>query len=301
MGAGVRELGRGNTGTALLDAAPAAYWNPALLPFGRRTEVGLGGEVRALDRNGGFLSLQGRATGNLGLGLGVVNRGDFSVRAYDADENPMGTARPQNFASYLGLGLRTSRRNAFGATVQWYSSNLDVQGGYGNISFVGGLNLGWFHRFGDSLSVAAVIRNLGLNSDLSADFDQTVLGDQSAPGFERSATDFFPKTLILAAEWRHSYWNRPFAFAAEALDYQLKRDLYAADANFHRQAFRLGMECEVAERAHLRAGLDRGDITFGLGYAYPWGRRLLRFDYALVLESGWTTFNPFAVGLSFPL
>ena len=33
MGAGVRELGRGNTGTADTASMPAAYWNPALLGF----------------------------------------------------------------------------------------------------------------------------------------------------------------------------------------------------------------------------------------------------------------------------
>ena len=296
MGAGVRELGRGNTGTALLDASPAAYWNPALLPFRRKPELGFGAELRSLDRNGGFVSFQGRLAGNLGVGLAVVNRGDLDISAYDRNENPIGTARPQSFASFLGLGIRTSRRNSLGATVQWYSSNLDVGEGVGNIVFVGGFNLGWYRRFGDSLNVAVVVRNLGINTDLSSDFDQTVLGEDTGPGFNASATDFFPKTLVVAAEWRKTFWSRPWAFSGEVLDYQLKRNLIVMDANFHQQALRLGAEWEVAERVHLRTGMDKGNITFGFGYAYRWGRRLLHFDYALIMERGWTTFNPYAAG-----
>jgi hypothetical protein len=169
--------------------------------------------------------------------------------------------------------------------------------GIGDITFVGGFNFGWLRRIGDSLSVAVVVRNLGLNEDLSADFDQIVLGEDTGFGFESTASDFFPKTVVAAVEWRKSLWGRPWAFAAEALDYQLKRDLFVLDANFHRQAFRLGVECEAAERVHLRTGMDRGDLSVGFGYAFAWGRRLLRFDYALVLESGLTTFNPYAAGL----
>src|SRR5690606_38319324 len=202
MGAGVRELGRGNTGTALADAAPAAYWNPALLPFFRKTMVAGGAEIRSLDRNGGFLSLQGPVATNLGLGVGLVNRGDYNVTAYDANEVPIGTARPQAWATYFGAGVRTSRRNAFGATLQVYASTLDVGEGIGDVDFVGGVNLGWYRRLSDSLSVAVVVRNLGINSRLSAEFDQTVTGEDIGFGMASTGQDFFPKTLVVAAEWR---------------------------------------------------------------------------------------------------
>ncbi len=296
MGAGIRELGRGNTGTALLDAAPAAYWNPALLPFDRETQVGLGADIRSLDRNGGFVSLQGRLASNLGVGIGILNRGDLNVPAYDENENPIGTAQPQAFGSYLGLGVRTSRRNAFGVTIQWYSSSTDISGGAGNISFVGGVNLGWYRQLTDSLAVAVVVRNLGFDPALSADFDQTVLGDQTVFGSENTSSDFFPKTLVVAGQWQHTLWSRPWTFAAEALDYQLKRDLFVVDANFHQQAFRFGAECAVAPRVYFRAGWDQTNPTFGFGYDFVWNRRVLHFDYALLFESGFTTFNPYAAG-----
>ena len=321
MGAGVRELGRGNTGTALSDAAPAAYWNPALLPFYRKTYGAMGGEVRSLDRTGGYLSLQGPVANNLGLGVGLVNRGDLGIRAYDENENPVGTARPQAWATYFGAGMRTSRRNAFGATLQVYASTLDVSNGVGDVHFVGGVNLGWYRRY-DSLSLASlvpdalprlqriadmfsgafstavVVRNLGINQNLSADFDQTVTGEDVGFGSASSSADFFPKTIVLAGEWRRRLYDRNVAFAAELLDYQLKNTLFTADPAAHTQALRLGAEAEVAEKTYLRAGLDRLNPTFGLGYTYRWSRaRTITFDYALILERGATTFNPYAVGL----
>jgi hypothetical protein len=298
MGAGVRELGRGNTGTALADAAPAAYWNPALLPFYRKSMVAGGAEVRSLDRNGGFLSLQGPVANNLGLGVGLVNRGDYNVVAYDENETPIGTARPQAWATYFGAGIRTSRRNAFGATMQVYASTLDVGEGIGDVDFVGGVNLGWYRRVTDSLNVAVVVRNLGFNKNLTAEFDQTVTGEDIGFGLASTGRDFFPKTLVVAVELKKQLWNMPWAFAAEAMDYQLKNTLVTFNPAFHSQALRVGAEVEVADRTLVRAGLDRLNPTLGFGYTYRWSRaRLITFDYALLFERGITTFNPYAAGI----
>ena len=66
---------------------------------------------------------------------------------------------------------------------------------------------------------------------------------------------------------------------------------------FHTQAIRVGADWELVERTHLRTGVDRGDITVGFGYTFLWNRRPIQFDYALILERGWMTFNPYAIGL----
>jgi|GEM_PF-423912 len=324
MGAGVRELGRGNTGTALEGASPAAYWNPALLPFIRKTEGALGADVRSQDRNGGFVSLQGRVASNLGLGGGVINRGDLNVQAYDKDENDIGFARPQAFATYFGVGMRTSRRNALGASLLVYTSQLDLGGGTGKVNFVGGINLGWYRRydslnaanlfpeswtstravadfFSGSFSSAVVVRNLGLNPRLSAEFDQSVSDGQPDPfgGFGGgTSSDFFPKTLVIAGEWRKNLWDRNFTLSGEFMDYQLKPQIFTPNPAFHAQAARVGVECELAERTYLRAGMDRLNPTIGLGYGYRVNRRrVITFDYALTMERGIMTFNPYAFGI----
>ncbi len=301
MGGGIRELGMGNTGTASEEAMPAAFWNPAVLPFNRQTTAGVGADIRSLSRNGGFLGVQGRVAANMGFGVGVLNRGDYNVPAYDRDEKPIGTARPQAIGSYLGLGVKASRSNSFGAAVQWYSYNPDLGGSTGNVNVIGIFNLGWYKRWSNILKTGIVIRNLGINRDLSADFDQTTLTNQDAQGFERTASDFMPKTLVAAVFYTLTAWNRTFDLSAEALDYQLKRELFVTDANFHTQALRLGADWHVSDQVNVRAGMDQGNLSAGLGYALPWGSHKLLFDYAIVAERGLLTINPFAVGFRFTL
>jgi hypothetical protein len=301
MGGGIRELGMGNTGTASEEAMPAAFWNPATLPFNRVTAVGLGADIRTLSRNGGFAGIQGRVASNMGAGIGVLNRGDYDVPAYSRDEEPLGTARPQAIGSYLGLGVKTSRSNSFGAAVQWYSFNLDLGGGTGDVNVIGIFNLGWFKHWSNDLKTGVTIRNLGINKDLSADFDQTTLTGEDAQGFERTASDFMPKTLVAAVFYTSHAWGKTVDLAAEAIDYQLKRDIYASDANFHVQALRLGADWHLTDQMNVRAGMDQGNLTAGFGYAMPWGKRRLIFDYAVVAERGLLTINPFAAGFRFTL
>lgn len=297
MGGGIRELGMGNTGTAAEEAMPAAYWNPAILPFNRQTAVGVGADMRSLQRNGGYAGLQGRVAANLGFGVGLLNRGDYDVPAYDADEKPLGTARPQAIGSYLGLGVKTSRNNAFGAAVQWYSYDPDLGGGTGGVNVIGIFNLGWFKRWGENLKTAVVVRNLGINSELSADFDQTTLSnDETSQGFERTATDFLPKTLVAAVFYTSHAFGKTVDLSGEVLDYQLKPELYSADAEFHVQTLRLGADWHATDRINARLGEDQGNLTAGFSYALPWGRRRLIFDYAFVAERGFLTLNPFAAG-----
>jgi hypothetical protein len=299
MGGGIRELGMGNTGTASEESHPASYWNPAVLPFNRQTTVGVGADMRSLDRNGGYAGVQGRVAGNMGIGFGILNRGDFNVKAYNADEQSIGTAKPQSLGSYLGIGIKTSRSNSFGAAVQWYSSNMDLPDATGDINVIGIFNLGWYKRWGNELKTAVVVRNLGITKNLSAEFDQTTLTGEDASGFDHTATDFFPKTLIGAVFYSTKAASKTIDLGFELMDYQLKNQVFVTDASFHHQDFRLGADLHLTEIMSVRAGIDRGNLSAGFGYVLPWGKRKVLFDYALVLEKGYLTVNPFAVGLRF--
>jgi hypothetical protein len=301
MGAGIRELGRGNTGSLLEDGSAASYWNPALLGLSRRTQVAVGAETRAAERIGGFASIQGRAAGQLGLGLSVVHRGDYEVKAYDADERAIGTARPQSIASFVGLGLRTSRQQAFGLSLGWYSQYLDVGEGVGDVNVIGFVNLGWYRRLGDRWRVGAVVRNLGLAPELNAGFEQVTLGDETVGGFERTSEDFWPKTLIVAGSFNDTLAGRPYEVSVELIDYQLKPVLYALDANFHAQRLRLGAEYEAWPGLEVRMGSDGMNLSAGFGYTFKWRKRPLRFDYALTIERNVFTINPLAVSLRYEI
>ena len=299
MGGGIRELGMGNTGTASEESHPAAYWNPAVLPFNRQTTVGMGADVRTLDRNGGYAGIQGRVAGNMGMGIGILNRGDYNVQAYDADEKSIGTAQPQSLGSYLGIGVKTSRSNSFGAAVQWYSSNMDLPDATGDINVIGIFNLGWYKRWGTELKTAVVVRNLGITKNLSAEFDQTTLTGEDASGFDHTTTDFFPKTLVAAVFYSTQAGTKTIDLAFELMDFQLKNQIYVVDAEFHQQDFRFGADLHWTEGMSFRVGMDRGNLSAGFGYILPWGKRKLIFDYALVAEKGALTINPYAVGLRF--
>jgi hypothetical protein len=301
MGTGIRELGRGNTGTLIEESSAASYWNPALIGLPKRTQIAMGADARTANRIGGFASVQGRASGQLGLGLSVVHRGDFDITAYDADEREIGTAKPQAIGSYLGLGLRTSRNQSFGVSVGWYSQYLDVGDGIGDVNVIGLVNVGWFRRIGDRFRVGAVVRNLGMDGDLNASFDQITLGEETVGGFERTSQDFWPKTLVVAGAWQDSLRGRPFELSVELLNYQLKPDLYALDANFHAQRLRWGGEWEAWPALQVRTGMDGMNISAGFGYELKWRRRPLHFDYAVTLEREVWSVNPMSVSIRYEL
>ena len=243
MGGGVRELGMGNAASAYEDAMPSAYWNPAILPFPQRPMVAFGGEIRSLQRNGGFAGIQGRVFHNLGLGVGILNRGDYDVPVYDEDENFLASAQPQAFGSYLGLGLKTSRRNAFGVAFQWFHSNMGLTGvadainsqegvggeldlfGTASVNQVGLVNLGWYRIWNKNLRTGVVIRNLGFNEALSARFSYTTIPGNDQSGLESAESDFFPKTLVVAGSYSRNFYGYKWDFHGEILDFQLLDDL----------------------------------------------------------------------------
>ncbi len=298
MGGGIHELGMGNTGSAMEEAMPGAYWNPALLPFSKKTMVGAGGEYRSLDRDGGFIGIQTLAASNLGIGLGVLERGDLGVKAYDENENSIGTARPQYLGYYLGLGFKTSRSNSFGITLPWFSSTIDVGNGVGNINEIGMFNLGWYRRWTESWRSAMVIRNLGINSRLSANYAVTVdKGEQAGSFGQNSNEDFFPKTLVLAVSHKENWFSKNWDLNFELLDFMLKDQFLVTDQNFHVWDFRLGMNCQVYENFAPRIGYDRGNLSTGFTYATAIGKHPIYLDYALVMEQGLLTINPYQIGL----
>ena len=198
---------------------------------------------------------------------------------------------PKLSAAHERLGFTLWREQAFEAAAESYRKAIELDPR--NAAAQAGLR-----RVRTALTVLDAIYTFA-DLRVIADFSQTVLGDDNGiGGFQGSNEDFFPKTVVVAGEWRKTLFHFPWIFAAEIMDYQLKSSLFTPNPAFHTQAMRVGVECGIAEGTQLRLGSDRGDLSFGFGYAFPWHRRRpVQFDYALLLERGWTTFNPYAVGL----
>ena len=72
MSGGVRELGRGNTGSADTASMPGAFWNPALLGFREAIGVTLNIERRDLDRLGGAFGIEGKVGKRMALRCSTV-------------------------------------------------------------------------------------------------------------------------------------------------------------------------------------------------------------------------------------
>ena len=83
MGAGTRELGRGNTGSADTASMPAAYWNPAILGFRGNLGYTLNGEKRDLDRAGGAVGIESPVGKRMGVGFAMLYRGDLDFKVVD--------------------------------------------------------------------------------------------------------------------------------------------------------------------------------------------------------------------------
>ena len=302
MGAGIAELGMGNTGTARLKATPAAYWNPALLAFTRYTTLSAGEDIRSLNRNGGYANIQGRVAPRLGLGLGAVNRGDYKVDVLDKDENFLGTARPQDIAIYLGAGFKLSRKGGIGLATQWYQANRDIGSSIGDINLIGILNVGWFYTWTRKLHTAVVLRNLGLNKDLSANYDFNSLPGDDPEALTPIGEDFFPKTFVAAVRYQFEVYKRPLDVYGEFLDFQLEDIFFDIDGDHHAMGFRLGADYQWHENLNFRTGYDRGNLSVGLGYRWRvYRKRYLEIDYALLIERKTFGFNPFGLGLKYRL
>ena len=218
MGAGTRELGRGNTGSADTSAMPGAYWNPAILGFRQNLNYTLNGEKRDLDRTGGSLGIESSVGKRMGIGFAMLYRGDMDFKVIDDDDQTLGTATPFFSMMYLGFSYRTTRRDAFGISLSMSYDNMDIAEYYEdeNIELNDGytspvsLNLGWLRQWNEKWSTSVVIRNLSFSKNLSSRWTKTVSSDNSVPSTEGVR----PKVLQIGAGYRSKVMGKPvYAFA----------------------------------------------------------------------------------------
>lgn len=305
MGAGTRELGRGNTGSADTSAMPGAYWNPAILGFRENLNYTLNGEKRDLDRTGGSLGIESSVGKRMGIGFAMLYRGDMDFKVIDDDDQTLGTATPFFSMMYLGFSYRATRRDAFGISLSMSYDNMDIAEYYEdeNIELNDGytspvsLNLGWLRQWNEKWSTSVVIRNLSFSKNLSSRWTKTVSSDNSVPSTEGVR----PKVLQIGAGYRSKVMGKPVYAWMEALDYQLADTLLVFDTHWHLWTARVGFECEIITDGTIRTGMDDRNFMVGLGYKFriPIAKKKYLFDvnYALTYESEADLWNPLSFGL----
>ncbi len=303
MGAGTRELGRGNTGSADTASMPAAYWNPAILGFRENFNYTLNAERRDLDRMGGSLGLETPVGKRMGVGFAMLYRGDLDFDVIDEDDQTLGTASPFFSMLYLGFAYRATRQDAFGLSLSMSYDNMDVAEYYDNVELVDGytspvtINLSWLRQWNRKWSSSVVIRNISFSKNLSARWSKNTSTDNSVVSTEGVR----PKVLQVGLGYRSNVMGKPVYAWMEAIDYQVADTLLVFDPQLHVWTGRVGFECEVIPDGTVRIGMDDLDAMLGLGYKFRIriGKKKYLFDvnYALTYESRADLWNPLSFGL----
>ncbi len=303
MGAGTRELGRGNTGSADTASMPAAYWNPAILGFRENFNYTLNAERRDLDRMGGSLGLETPVGKRMGVGFAMLYRGDLAFDVIDEDDQTLGTASPFFSMLYLGFAYRATRQDAFGLSLSMSYDNMDVAEYYDNVELVDGytspvtINLSWLRQWNRKWSSSVVIRNISFSKNLSARWSKNTSTDNSVVSTEGVR----PKVLQVGLGYRSNVMGKPVYAWMEAIDYQVADTLLVFDPQLHVWTGRVGFECEVIPDGTVRIGMDDLDAMLGLGYKFRIriGKKKYLFDvnYALTYESRADLWNPLSFGL----
>lgn len=303
MGAGTRELGRGNTGTADTSSMPGAYWNPAILGFRQNFSYTLNAERRDLDRAGGSLGLEAPVGKRMGVGFALLYRGDYNFDVIDDDDQTLGTASPFFSMMYFGFAYRATRMDAFGLSLSLSYDNMDIAEYYDNVELVDGytspvtFNISWLRQWNEKWSTSVVIRNLSFSENLSARWTKNTSTDHKVDATEGVR----PKVLQVGLGYRSHVMGKPVFAWMEAIDYQVADTLLAFDPQLHVWTGRVGFECEIIPNGTVRVGMDDLDAMLGLGYKFNIriGKKKYLFDvnYALTYESEADLWNPLSFGL----
>lgn len=303
MGAGSRELGRGNTGTADTATMPAAYWNPAILGFRENLNLSISGERRQLDRMGGSLGIENKVGNRMGVGFAMLYRGDLAFDVIDDDDQTLGTATPYFTMMYLGFAYRATRRDAFGVSLSMSYDNLDVSEYFETEKLVDDyrspvtINLGWLRQWNEKWSTSVVIRNLSFSKNLSARWTKNTSTNNSVASTEGVR----PKILQVGLGYRSKVMGKPVYAWMEAIDYQVADTLLAFDPDRHLWTGRVGFECEIIPDGTLRLGMDDLDWTLGAGYKFHLriGKKTYPLDvnYAIIYESDAGLWTPVSISI----
>ena len=303
MGAGTRELGRGNTGSADTSSSPAAYWNPAILGFRENFVYSLSAEKRDLDRMGGSLGIETKVGKRMGVGFAMLYRGDLAFDVINEDDETMGTATPYFTMMYLGFAYRATRRDAIGFSLSMSYDNLDVGDYFEGVELVDDyrspvtINLSWLRQWNSKWSSSVVIRNLSFSENLSAKWTKNTSTDNTVA----STDGIRPKVLQIGLGYRSKVFDKPVYAWMEAIDYQVADTLLAFDPDRHVWTGRVGFECDIIPQGTLRIGMDKLDWTIGAGYKFDIriGKKKYPFDvnYALIYETEAGIWTPLSFGL----
>jgi tetratricopeptide (TPR) repeat protein len=269
LGSGSRSMSLGGTGAAFASDADAMFWNAARLALLEHAGLSLFHTSLAADGaayNAGFAAYPSLDVGTFGMGF---QRLDVSgIERRDGRNQLLGTFGNTESSLMLGYARRFGRTLSLGTALRFVQQSIDT------------------------------VSDASVGFDLGAAFETPVgRGDTHRFGFGVNLVNLVAPHLRLenddVADPRSVKLGGAYTLAAGQLQW-----LAAADVDVPERAGpRLGAGVEMSYRGilSLRAGIDGGAPTFGLGVAW----RLLRFDYALVDQATLDHGDRFALQLRF--
>jgi hypothetical protein len=233
MGVGAEALSMGKAFTALATDATALYWNPAALATRNPYQVYFMHSVLFFDTNFDYLagSLPTKKLGSFGLGLLYLNSGGFDQRNELNEE--LGSFGISDMAFLLSWSKEVFRGVSAGINYKLVSQNMLDYSGTGH-----GFDLGLKSRLFDRVDVGMMFMNLLTPKMTLANESQT-----------------YPMQFRIGAAMR--FMDNKLVFSTDI----------AKIASWESTFFNFGAEYTAMDKLAIRAGLNDGRITLGLGFS----------------------------------
>ncbi|MDZ7261694.1 MAG: hypothetical protein ONB05_06280 [candidate division KSB1 bacterium] len=268
MGLGARPRALGEAYTALAQGTYAGFYNPAGLPWLTSKELNICFSLLPLDRKFNYIGVaiplkpkvseippqtetvteQGHPeVANAGLHLGWINCGVDNIDGRDSNGNPIGTFSNSENAFFFSFALSPHRLLSLGVNFKiLYNRFPSMTMEDKAASAKGfGFDLGMLVSPLPGLTTGIVIKDL--NSKYSWNTKRVWDWEKAFTKYDR-----FPRTI----RWGLAY-RIPGNWLLASFDWE---DNDKQDGQYH-----LGVEFLSPQGLYLRAGLDAGEPTFGLG------------------------------------
>lgn len=259
---GARAMALGGTYVAISDDAEGNLFNPAGSSMVKERLAGGSYRQMSLDRRVGYLAYTQVIKNEAGIGLSWINVAVGEVEQRDGNGQITGSLSNYQNLFALTFSRRVSPEFSVGVNLKYLQTNL------GNIQSSGvGFDLGALYLPRSYLRLGLVVENFGLKHNWSS-------GDfWAAYGLRGSShTEEFPVSAKLGA-------------AALLLKNQLVVAVDLEKRENQDVLIHLGGEYWYRNIIAARAGLNRGDVTLGLGLKHKLKKLTVYVNYAFITES----------------
>ncbi len=279
-GIGARPLGMGRAFTAVAEGPEATYYNPAGLGFLVKPTLSMTYQTLSLDRHYGFVAVSFPIKNEAAMGLSWINSGISNVTGRGESQQLIGDIK--NHQNAFGVSFSKAIREyfSFGASLHYFQEKYDIID-----AFTIGFDAGILVKPHKMLTIGAVVKNAGSNYkwDSSKYWSNGTSYDEKIPiTFNIGAAgNLLSETLIPVIELeKNTKQSARFRMGAEY--WFVKKIIVRVEDEYEEGKFN-NVERNV-RWAGLRAGVDRGEPTFGASYIHQINNNLsLAIEYAYVL------------------